>query len=259
VVNLDGFNEAALGGLNVEQGLDTSMPSAIHLRSLSVLASSPNDIESLRYRVALADLDLQDLVLAERQAVTNSAGLWMLAELRRHRAAERRRRLADSPPAVGGSSPPVALTPPLDGELGAELPVRIAADWERASRLMSAIASQAGAHYLHVLQPNQYVGDRVFSPRERRLAIHPRSPYVLLARAGYPALKEAGARLTASGIPYRDATGVFDATEEVVYADDCCHFNQRGNDLLAEFVFEAMAELIRRDGVPAADGGRSQP
>ncbi|MHC4108421.1 MAG: hypothetical protein ACYSTY_10090, partial [Planctomycetota bacterium] len=121
------------------------------------------------------------------------------------------------------------------------------------------MATQAGARYLHVLQPNQYVGDRVFSPRERRLAIHPRSPYGPLVRAGYPALKAAGALLAASGIPYRDATGIFDATAEAVYADDCCHFNQRGNDLLADFVFEAMAEVMRRDEAPAEGVGRSRP
>jgi len=116
VINLDGFNEVALGGLNVKEGLDTSMPSAIHLRSLSVLASSPNDIKALRYRVALDDLDVQDRALAERQAETDSAGLWMLAELRRRRVIQERRRLAASSPPVGGSSPLVAWTPPFKGE-----------------------------------------------------------------------------------------------------------------------------------------------
>jgi len=138
------------------------------------------------------------------------------------------------------------------------VPARIAADWEQALRLMSAMATQDGAHYLHVLQPNQYVGDRVFSPRERRLAIHPRSSYALLAPAGYPALKAAGAHLVASGIPYRDGIGIFDATAEAVYADDCCHFNQRGNDLLANFVFEAVAEIMRRDEAPTEGAGRNR-
>ena len=171
----------------------------------------------------------------------------MLAELRRRAVIGERRDLAASPPTVGGSSPPVAWTPPLEGETEAELPERIASDWERASRLMSAMARESGARYLHVLQPNQYVGDRVFSPRERRIAIHPQSPYGRLMPAGYRALKAAGARLVASNIRYRDATGIFDATAETVYADNCCHLNQRGNNLLADFVFEAMAEILRRD------------
>src|SRR4030095_13628597 len=51
VLNIDGFNEVALGSLNNERGLDISMPSAMHLDPLVNLVNqstlTPEKLQSL--------------------------------------------------------------------------------------------------------------------------------------------------------------------------------------------------------------------
>jgi hypothetical protein len=49
------------------------------------------------------------------------------------------------------------------------------------------------------------------------------------------------------GVAAADATGIFDDEPLPVYVDNCCHYTQRGNDLLAEFIARAVLAL---DGTP---------
>ena len=43
-------------------------------------------------------------------------------------------------------------------------------------------------------------------------------------------------RLRFTGDDFHDASAIFDAVAEPIYVDDCCHYNQRGYEMLAEFV-----------------------
>ena len=44
-----------------------------------------------------------------------------------------------------------------------------------------------------------------------------------------------------------DATLLFDNLDAAVYSDNCCHYNQTGNDLLADVIYRtARAELANR-------------
>ena len=62
------------------------------------------------------------------------------------------------------------------------------------------------------------------------------------ARLGYPRLLAAGEELVAEGVRFFDATRVFEGIEDTLYVDDCCHFNERGNDLLAEAIARFVSE-----------------
>jgi hypothetical protein len=109
---------------------------------------------------------------------------------------------------------------------------------------MAALASESGARYLHVLQPNQYASERVFDATERRIALNPRSPYARHAADGYPLLRARAASLRGAGIDFHDASGLFDAVPEPIYIDDCCHYNQRGYELLADFIAERVPREV---------------
>jgi hypothetical protein len=57
---------------------------------------------------------------------------------------------------------------------------------------------------------------------------------------GYPLLIAKGRELVGSGVNFFDATMVFSQVEETVYCDDCCHFNPRGNQIVADYIMQAI-------------------
>ena len=43
-----------------------------------------------------------------------------------------------------------------------------------------------------------------------------------------------------NGINFYNATEIFDGEAAIIYTDDCCHFNELGNQLLADFIGDAI-------------------
>ncbi|MFU8843122.1 MAG: hypothetical protein ACNA7V_04870 [Bacteroidales bacterium] len=110
--------------------------------------------------------------------------------------------------------------------------------WANASAQMAALGEGMGFHYLHFLQPNQYdEGSRQLTPEEMVQAFES-GPFAYkdAVIAGYPLLRKAGEGLIQTGVYFVDLTGMFTDEKRTVYADKCCHFNQLGNDLLADSI-----------------------
>jgi len=70
-------------------------------------------------------------------------------------------------------------------------------------------------------------------PADAPVALGPGHSLVI---RGYPYLLETIPWFTTHGVRFHDATGIFDDEPEIVYADNCCHYNQLGNEILAEFI-----------------------
>ena len=105
---------------------------------------------------------------------------------------------------------------------------------------MGALSKRSGAHYIHVLQPNLYFVVSSSKVRE----VNPFDPDYRHRRVVenlYPKLQRHGGALATAGIHFIDATDLFDKVPGRVYSDICCHYNQRGNELLADL----LAERIR--------------
>jgi hypothetical protein len=113
---------------------------------------------------------------------------------------------------------------------------------------MADLAHAMGATYVHVLQPNQYVGAHAFSQQERRVALNPASPYRGHVLELYPRLRSRSSELTRRGVDFHDAVPLFDEVETPIYADDCCHLNQRGNELLASHLAKIVVAARGRKG-----------
>ena len=121
--------------------------------------------------------------------------------------------------------------------------------WYRGSVALHRLAAVAGADYYHFLQPNQYVpGSKPLSPEERELYYKPEEVHGYFAARGYPLLQEFNQDLPGQGINYFDMTGIFVDHPETLYKDDCCHFNPRGDELLAAAMVQRMAPALRRLG-----------
>jgi hypothetical protein len=246
VINVDGFNEVALSRLNQERGFDPSMPSAMHLEGLRALIDggtmTPDKLRSL----ATIDRDRQRL--NELSAWLNRprlAAVYLVLE-RYYRVVEARYNAEQARFAAMPAAPPESsalhVTPPLAPSDPAHFFDQVARLWVRSSSLMQDALARQGAAYVHVLQPNQYATSRRFGAEEARVALNPASPFKPGAEQGYPALVAAVQALPRG--PDRphifDATRVFDTEASPVYVDDCCHFTRKGNELLADFVADAV-------------------
>jgi hypothetical protein len=239
VVNVDGFNEVALGSLNSERGLDISMPSVQHLDPLVALvnrsALTPEKLESL----AAIFRDRQTLVdLTRRIAANRSAAVNLVLDSYYGRVSNQYTRelgrfsnLPTNPPenTLIQATP---ATPDRNGDTAAD----IAELWTGASLLMDQMVEARGGAYFHVLQPNQYFTMRRFAPEEAAIALNDASPYKPLVEEGYPALAEGAQALRDAGVAFLDATRVFDGMDAPAYMDDCCHYTLRGNQTLADFI-----------------------
>jgi hypothetical protein len=243
VVNIDGFNEVALGTLNSERGLDISMPSVQHLDPLIALvnrsALTPGRLASLAaiFRDRQTLVDLRQRIAANRIAAVNLVLDWYEGHVSSRYARELGRfsNLPANPPenALIQATP---ATPGRDADVASD----IAELWTGASLLMDHMVEARGGAYFHVLQPNQYFTTRRFAPGEAAIALNDASPYKPLVEDGYPALAAAAQTLTDAGVAFFDATRIFDGVGTPVYMDDCCHYSATGNQLLADFIASAI-------------------
>jgi hypothetical protein len=240
VVNIDGFNDVALGSLNSERGLDYSMPSVQHLDPLiNVVNQSALTPEKLETLAAIVRDRRLLLDLAERIRVNRFASINFVLDryhqsvLNRYvRALGRFSNLPSNPT----DNAFVQVAPSVDQREPAKLNADIAATWRDSSILMKDMLAARRAGYFHFLQPSQYYGPRKFTEAEAAIALNEASPYQKSVAGGYTALIAEGAVLSASNVRFFDATHVFDREPVHVYMDDCCHYTQAGNYLLADFI-----------------------
>jgi hypothetical protein len=118
--------------------------------------------------------------------------------------------------------------------------------WERSSVLLDQLARENSMEYYHFLQPNQYVkGSKVLTEEEKRTAYSERVKTSQSALIGYPILIKQGRKLLERNIKFFDATMVFAKEKKTVYIDSCCHYNQRGKELLAAYIMDKIVQNPR--------------
>jgi len=121
--------------------------------------------------------------------------------------------------------------------------------WDRSSIQMWKTCRSNGSVYVHILQPNQYLaGSKPLDAKERRMEWPPDFPHRLAAEQGYPLLIAAGEGLERLGVPFRDLTRIFESERGTIYVDPCCHYNQRGNDMLAAEIGRFVAASVEAAG-----------
>ena len=113
--------------------------------------------------------------------------------------------------------------------------------WYRRLLMMTAaIGHSAAVPVYHILQPNQYLeGSKLFSEEENRSF---RNNPVLagVVSSGYPVLRSIYRELREDGIAVIDLSQVFRDVAETVYADNDCHFNRRGIEIMVDACLEEL-------------------
>ncbi len=106
--------------------------------------------------------------------------------------------------------------------------------WKSSSIQMARLSQINGIKYFHFLQPSQYLEN------SKKLTREEKSLEVTSDRDNYEAINNAYPRFIASreellrqGVFFVDLTNVFqNYDKDTLYIDTCCHFNDRGYDIL---------------------------
>ena len=244
VINLDGFNELALGAQNaLDFGAHPFWPSFPSLAPLASNAADP------ALRAAYLELD------RSRERVRTLGGRLPLGL--HHSAIVRALASAGLRKAVGGfeaardaylelvrSNTAGLASPPFDSTYEAVLELCVQ-NWFESSRSLYGVLSERAIPYLHVLQPTLHDADsKPLTPGEVEAGQRGPEVWFRAVREGYPRLRAAGARLTELGVPFHDASLVFRGdTRELYY--DACHFGGPGQFTLAIDIGRAMADRLR--------------
>jgi hypothetical protein len=248
IVNIDGYNEAVLSvSENFAEGTSIAYPRAWHARAIQ-LVDPRNSAEALE----LLKLRAHRQTMARR--MNNSLLKWsptmnLAWHLRDARAQSQLQRLAVE--VFKNRSGRFIHHGPADSFASEEELHRGVVDlWFRSSLELHKSCVASGRMYVHILQPNQYhTGSKPMGQGERYVAFLPNSHSDKPIRKIYPLFIEAGRQLANRGVNFSDQTRLFADIEEPIYIDGCCHYNEKGNAMLAQKIAEELLAALRRQNV----------
>ncbi|MGL6282319.1 MAG: hypothetical protein ACRC2J_07925 [Microcoleaceae cyanobacterium] len=254
IINIDGFNEVALSSLNNKSQIELSLPSVQHLQGLTSVANS--DIKMMRSVVDLTDNKNQLMLTIDRLencklAICHS---WYSLKTRRlfnsyqESLIKYDQRLAKAATKMGGKDSLVFFTKMpkvLDDQTAYK---KMVDNWFESSLSMKKIADSRNIAYFNIIQPNQYYQTkRVFTAEEKNGLVIPDHPYAEGVKKGYPVLLSRVNDLKNMQVNIFSAVNIFDQQKETVYKDACCHFNDLGEDMFADFIFNSIQTTIQQN------------
>ena len=245
LVNLDGFNEAALANANVEAGVHPAYPSASHWSHLASARQSDREAMDLLYEMRARQDRAGRLIAWVRDYHLGNSALLSELTLARLRVLRKQysrlgaryvKHLTDSPaPEIRG--------PPVPTDRGAVRDL-VLETWFESSRSIDALCRARSIPYVHVLQPTLHdSGSKPLTPEEIESGACGKSS-VDGVHYAYPRMRRLGAELRDLGVCFVDASDVFKNTPETLYHDPC-HFGARGNALLAPRIADAILEALK--------------
>ena len=250
IVNLDGYNEIAISaGSNPENGIFPPFP--FFWKNLVGLTT---EAKLLAGKIRVLRREQTRLAAAGANAPLRWSAVFAMVNRYQQERTARQIILLNHDLAATRSAYSLEKRGPRSWREGrAELLPETARGWYRGSVALARLAELAGADYYHFLQPNQYVPDsKPLSAAELESFYQLRFPYKPFVEKGYPLLQQFSRGLPSQGVNYFDLTPIFAAHPETVYADNCCHLNTRGNELLAAAMVQRMEPaLLRRAARPS--------
>ena len=119
--------------------------------------------------------------------------------------------------------------------------------WAISSMQLAKLCHSNNISYFHFLQPNQYVlRSKIISNEEKKVAyLEKNNLSCECIRRGYPKLIKRGKQLIKNGVVFTDATMIFSDTKETLYYDRQCHFNKKGNKILAKKISKVILESMK--------------
>jgi hypothetical protein len=243
VINLDGFNEVDGAKDNILDGINPFFPHHWNLHARQGLAPEA----MVRFgRVELIRQQRERLrAFFSNRFLRQSAfflSLWDFLD-RREEGQMRAQMYALQAYLSSSELPPRVRGPDISFSDDDQMYASLADVWQRSSLEMAHLCRDSGIRYFHALQPNQYFrGSKTLSEEERQIAWDQDVADTKRVENGYPLLIERGEELRDLGVHFIDLTMLFREETGTIYNDPCCHVNQRGADLMAEAMAQAIAD-----------------
>lgn len=243
VVALDGFNEVDGAADNVQDGVYPYYPHNWHLHARQALDPAAQALmgQVQTAREARAALRRR---FAQPRLTHSALWLWVWDVLDRRQAAQLNRTMHALDAALAGAQrAPQVTGPPLAFADQEAMYTDFVEVWARASLAMHNLCQGQGIEFLQFLQPNQYLaGSKTLNEEERRIAWNPDVADAGRVAHGYPLLVRRGTELAEQGVDFHDLTMLFAAESDTMYSDSCCHYTQRGAELVARAIAQAIIE-----------------
>jgi len=245
VINLDGFNEAALGFHNAHLGTHPVYPHIPHWTETGNTLRSDGDAITYLYDVRSTQMRARGFGRwfldsgLWRSCFLYHAGSIALERMRRKYVAAYGRLTNE---VLNGPKSPGLKGPSFKPDRMA-LGHTIVVSWMETSTSLRGMCRERGIPYLHVLQPTLHdTGSKPLTPKEIETSTMD-ATWLEGVQFLYPIFRRMGKELAARGEDFYDASGVFrDHPEDIYY--DLCHFGELGNDILGEAIGR---ELLRVD------------
>jgi hypothetical protein len=236
IVNIDGFNEVGLD--EFDEADHRTFPAFPRLWRGRIIVQD-GLLRVRRDRLLSIEADRADLSRQFSRPPWRYSPLanvlWVLLDRRMERQVSAAIDAFHSAARAGSDYP--ALGPRHEFATSQERYEFLAQIWADSSILMDRMCDAYGMRYFHFLQPNQYVaGSKPMLEAEREIAITSDHPYSKGVEHGYPLLIRKGETLGRQGVAYHDLTRIFAGHTEMLYMDDCCHYNQAGYEIMAESI-----------------------
>lgn len=242
VINIDGFNEVFSSKLNNKNNLDISMPDTV--RDFADLTNQTTlnyeKVESIakinQYKEKLDDIanTINKTPFASGSFILEVYYAYLLNQYKEETI--RFQNIEST-----GLDTSIVFAKPVEQQLtDPELYRFVAEVWANASLMMNQTLIQRKIPYIHILQPNQYYSNKVFSVDEAKIAFNVNNSRKPAIEQGYPLLEEKSEELLQNGVNFYNAVQIFDNVSTSIYRDDCCHYNQQGNQIFAEFIADAI-------------------
>ena len=118
--------------------------------------------------------------------------------------------------------------------------------WRNASAQMASLEAVGAFDYFHFLQPNQYLTGSKVLTEEELVTAYEEGPldYKTAVMKSYPLLRTKGMELKDLNVDFTDLSMLFKDEPRTVYQDKCCHFNQLGNELIADRITAKIIEVL---------------
>ena len=249
VINIDGFNEAALSYQNVKSGLEHSMPASILMLPLSDLANKDFSSETLAQNLEVQRTrnQVRDALAAENNC--RLASCYTLRWIQARVLIKRYQEKINALNAAKSNSPDHNALIHLDKNAGPlddrQIAERTADVWAQSSLMMNELLTARKILYFHIIQPNQYYPTRrQFSAEERSIAIDENNPNRIGVENGYAGFLARIGNLRASGVKVFDGASVLDQVKGIVYSDNCCHYSKLGKDVFGKYVADTIVASL---------------
>jgi hypothetical protein len=242
VINLDGFNEVDGAQDNILDGVNPFFPHHWNLHARQGLAPEAM-VHFGRVELIRRQRDRLRGFFSNRFLRRSAFFLTLWDFLDRRQEGQMRAQMHQLRAFLSSSElPPRVRGPELSFADDDRMYAELADVWQRSSLEMARLCRAGGIRYVHALQPNQYFpGSKILTEEERQIAWDQDVADTKRVETGYPLLIERGRELRELGVEFVDLTMLFRAETGTIYNDACCHVNQRGADLMAEAVAQAIA------------------